>query len=218
MEVNTSPELFTPPDPSPSYATAASGSRKDEPDPAAPNNSADCQLTGDEAAQAIATLQQKQQEHLALQNANKGRKRSPPPLTGSDKEDETLKKAQNTASEAPSDSPDGIAPTTSEEPSVPSEQPEPSPSPPPADLKHFIQALAQGGPDRVTLMKTVPGVIYYRCRALFLYHKYGDCSDTSARKHSLPRYTRELGIAAGKTTAGRLWGSLLCLFGCTETF
>jgi hypothetical protein len=32
-------------------------------------------------------------------------------------------------------------------------------------------------------MKAVPAPIYYRCRGLYLYYKYGEFSDTKSRKY-----------------------------------
>ena len=32
-------------------------------------------------------------------------------------------------------------------------------------------------------MKTVPAVIFYRCRGYFLYHKYGEYTEQLGKKH-----------------------------------
>jgi len=168
MEVNnTAPELFTPPTPSPTYAEAANGTTSDE-------------IPAETITPATATTQSKSWDFLADSRATKGgRKRDPPPPTSSDEEPSAPKKHINAE---PADCPAISAEQSPDQQPTPGESSTPSP-PSPSGLKNFMTALTQGGPLRQKLMKAVPAPIYYRCRGLYLYYKYGEFSDTKSRKY-----------------------------------
>lgn len=158
MEVNTSTALFTPPEPSPTYAEAATGTTADE------------NFTRKEVVHGIETLQNKQEKYLAQQRGKSGRKRDPPPPMSSDDKKGSAKKANNAT---PNASPESSAntTTTNTEPAALTGNPDKTPStgeststpslPSPSGLKKFMTALAQGGPLWQMLMKAVPAIIYY---------------------------------------------------------
>lgn len=47
-------------------------------------------------------------------------------------------------------------------------------------LKKFLDALKSSGQLCSTLMQSIPGVTYYRCRGLFLQHCFGDFTTSKA--------------------------------------
>ena len=162
MDVNTAPELFSPPAASPTYAQAATGTSSDELAELLPVPGPTTPLTDRDPPAPRAT--------------KGGRKRDPPPPTSSDDEESAPKKHINAE---PADSPIAEPANTTAASSASSASAPKAPS----GLKTFITALAQGGPARVTLMKTVPAVIFYRCQGYFLYHKYGEFTEQLGKKH-----------------------------------
>lgn len=165
MDVHTTPELFSPPSASATYAQAATGTSSDE--PTEPTNSQGTTTT------------QTNWDFLAPRATKGGRKRDPPPRTSSDDEESTPKKHINAE---PTDSPIAEPANTTVASGSPPSQSSTAP-PAPSGLKKFITALAQGGNARNILMKTVPAVIFYRCQAYYLFHKYGEFTEQLGKKH-----------------------------------
>lgn len=144
----------------------------------------------------LAQLAREQEEFMEALRTSRGRKRDPPPSTGSDDEQAPNKKqvTSNTPAE-PAMADNNISATTttargaSAAPAKPknttnksalpqrkgSTIPEATSSP--AGLKHFLAALSGPGATKTLLMNTVPRDLYYRCCGYYLQFKHGDFSN-----------------------------------------
>ena len=129
-----------------------------------------------------ARLQREEDQYVEELKASRGRKREIPTPSGSDDEQgppPPLKKATGESREIVENG----EPSECEEAAYSSDldtstPPESAPSPPSAGLRHFIDALTAPGWERSTLMRAIPGDLYYKCRGAFLQHKQGDFSNT----------------------------------------
>ena len=174
MDTSASPDLFTEPAQTRSYAEAA----QNTPSP------------GKSAAESLV-------KHLLSELHDSRRKRGPPAPASSDEEEQEGPKK-------PSLEPTEAAPTPASDANVehveatqasPSETPEipPTPAQPvkPPGFKSFMEALDQTGWQRSALMKAVHSATYYRCRGLFLYHKHGPVTQALAKKLKLNEQEQE---------------------------
>ena len=177
---STAPSLFTNPSGFPSYAGAVATASEDE-----FSNWEDVDLD---------QLQREQDAFTEDLKASRGRKREPPPASSSDDEVAPHKKqvpvdppvnehvatptisgakakaSNNTTKPSTAKSTQKTTPQQRKASEIPQAKPAP------AGLKKFITALAGPGPEKTTLMNTIPADIYYKCRGFYLQHKHGNFS------------------------------------------
>ena len=86
------------------------------------------------------------------------------------------------------------------------------PTPSKTGLKRFINALSQIGCDQSMFMSTAPATVFYRCRGLFLFHKYGDFTENKGWKHKASLVTADTWERLNGTVRQDAYAELLNFF------